>query len=155
MNFDQAIEIILYLEGGAVDNPSDPGGETKYGISKKSYPGLNISSLTMEDAVSIYRSDYWDALGLDDFPNLLRLPVFDSAVNQGISYAVKELQKTLGLNPDGVIGPLTKKSLGECDDRETRKRFMLRRIDHYTRLETWQAFSRGWARRLLVISLSE
>lgn len=73
------------LDDGYVNNPNDPGGETKYGISKKAYPSLDIKNLSLEDALALYYRDYWYLSKLIDFP--LNLCVFDCAVNQGTKRA--------------------------------------------------------------------
>ena len=63
-SFDLAIPIVLENEGGYVNDPADPGGETKYGISKRSYPALDIKNLTVEQATAIYLRDFWQFGGI-------------------------------------------------------------------------------------------
>ena len=58
----QFLEIVydtLDHEGGYVNDPTDPGGETNYGISKRAYPKIDIKALTKHEAVKIYYKDYW------------------------------------------------------------------------------------------------
>lgn len=93
-NFDRCIPFVLKWEGGYVNHPDDPGGETKYGISKRAYPDLDIKSLTLDDAKSIYRRDYWDASNCDSFDLPLAVVVFDSAVNCGVGRAKTWLSRT-------------------------------------------------------------
>ena len=62
MSFDRIIEFTLQEEGGYVNNPADPGGMTKYGISKRSYPNLDIANLTIDQAKAIYERDFWNQL---------------------------------------------------------------------------------------------
>ena len=57
--FDDIIEIVLEHEGGYVNDPDDPGGETNFGIAKRSHPDVDIANLTKEDAKIIYYQDYW------------------------------------------------------------------------------------------------
>lgn len=85
-NFDTAVAFVLKHEGGYVNDPKDPGGETKYGISKRAYPGLDIKALTEDGAKAIYRRDYWDKSGAPDMGNLALLH-FDTAVNIGVGAA--------------------------------------------------------------------
>jgi len=92
VSFDQALKFVLEREGGYVNDPLDPGGETKYGISKKSYPNVDIKKLTPELAAVIYQSDYWAPAGCDDLSPDLALVVFDSAVNCGVERAVEWLE---------------------------------------------------------------
>lgn len=98
--------ITIALEGGAVNDPLDPGGSTKYGISQRSYPTLDIPSLTMEQAIDIYERDYWNRLRLNSFySKRIAWKVFDIEVNTGQGDTL--LQKALGLKPDGIIGDQT------------------------------------------------
>src|SRR5512147_2295714 len=87
--FDIAINFVLQREGGYVNDPDDPGGETNYGISKKSFPNIDIKNLTVNEAKSIYREHYWDACGCDDIPSPLDVVMFDTAVNMGVGTAKK------------------------------------------------------------------
>src|SRR5262245_7285211 len=91
-NFERAIPILLEEEGGLVDNPKDPGGLTKYGISQRSYPHVDIRALTPEAASAIYARDFWPACGADRLPWPLCLFVLDHAVNAGSVAAIKCLQ---------------------------------------------------------------
>jgi len=87
MSFESAIEFSLKWEGGYSNNPSDPGGETKYGISKRAHPDVDIKNLTLDDAKEIYRKEYWDATGCGNLPEPLDMVVFDTAVNMGTGRA--------------------------------------------------------------------
>lgn len=86
-NFKRSLEFTLKWEGGYVNDPSDPGGETKWGISKRAYPDLDIKGLTPEQAAGIYAADYWDAAGCDSLDYPLCACVFDTAVNRGVKAA--------------------------------------------------------------------
>jgi hypothetical protein len=81
--FDAALAFTLQWEGGYSCDPDDPGGETNWGISKRTYPHLDIKGLTRDDAAAIYRRDYWDSLKLDGEFTPLDITLFDSAVNLG------------------------------------------------------------------------
>ncbi len=89
---------INHAEGGYVDNPKDPGGETKYGISKKAFPNIDIASLTLDEAMTIYNNKYWKPLGLDKYPLGISLFLFDTAVLQGVSTALKVLRVGIDAN---------------------------------------------------------
>jgi len=101
-NFDRCVRAVLSEEGGLSDHPQDPGGLTKYGISRRAYPDLDIRRLTMDDAIDLYRRDYWNPVHGTDLPASLALLVFDSAVNQGVGTAVRLLQKAVGVKEDEV-----------------------------------------------------
>jgi hypothetical protein len=82
------IQKTIQLEGGYVNDPDDPGGETKFGISKRAFPHVDIASLTKEQAAELYKDKYWDVLHLDDFKFLpFRFKVLDIAVNMGVATA--------------------------------------------------------------------
>lgn len=87
-NFEKAVEVVLDFEGRYYENdPTDPGGETKFGISKKAYPDVNIKDLTEEQAKEIYYRDYWQKTGCDELSYPLDIVIFDTAVNMGIGKA--------------------------------------------------------------------
>ncbi|AMQ65905.1 lysozyme [Stenotrophomonas phage vB_SmaS-DLP_6] len=101
--FDQAVGMVLKHEGGYVNDPVDPGGETKYGISKRAYPKVDIKGLTVDGAKAIYKRDYWDAVGGDSLPANVRYAAFDTAVNMGVGVA-KRFLKESGGDLDKFIG---------------------------------------------------
>lgn len=148
--FKTALELILKHEGGYVNHPDDPGGETKYGISKRAYPDVDIKGLTVEEAGEIYYKDYWCKVGCDDLPEPVALMVFDAAVNMGIRRASKQLQRQAAAKPDGVVGPMTIKAVRNAY-RTSGEGFLhglyKRRQDFYESLKTFNTFGRGWTRR--------
>ena len=97
MNFNEAIERVLSHEGGYVNNPADPGGETQWGISKRSYPNVDIKALTRSQAVEIYRRDFWGAVNADDMPDGVAYQTLDFAVNSGVGTAIRYMQRALGV----------------------------------------------------------
>jgi lysozyme family protein len=153
MSFETVVHMVLEHEGGYVNHPSDPGGETKYGISKRAYPDVDIAELTEEDAASIYKRDYWDRIKGDDLPAGVACVVMDYAVNSGISRASKALQSVCGIsNGDGIIGPaslnavwVTVKNTSEedviNDVTEQRQEFI-------RGLKIYETFGKGWERRI-------
>ena len=84
VTFESVIDGLIRREGGYVNSKNDPGGETRWGISKRYYPHLDIKNLTVEQAKAIYRKDYWGKLGADKLPAHMREIAFDAAVNQGV-----------------------------------------------------------------------
>lgn len=153
MNFEACVEFVLNLEGGYVKNPKDPGGETNFGISKASYPHVDIKALTRDDAKAIYKRDYWDDLKLDEVPAAMRLTVFDCAVNQGKHFATATLQAILNLKVDGILGPKTLAAIQAADQKILHERFMLRRHEGYAKNPRWMFFGAGWSKRLLEVAL--
>lgn len=81
--FDAAFAAVVGVEAGYANDPKDPGGETKYGISKRAYPGVDIKNLTLEGAKAIYLRDYWYPSGCEHMPWALAVCALDCAINQG------------------------------------------------------------------------
>lgn len=112
-SFEKAFLKTLGFEGGYSLDPDDPGGETKYGVSKAQYPNVNIKELSLDGAFEIYWRDYWMPLQLEALDNWdLAAEVFDTGVNQGKENAAMTLQGALTLlgSPlvvDGRVGPKT------------------------------------------------
>lgn len=148
MRFEYAIEIILKHEGCIVNDPHDPGGLTNFGIAQKFYPEVDIKNLTKEEACVIYKRDYWDKCCCEDIPDALRLAVFDCAVNQGVSIAIMMLQSSIGVKPDGHIGPMTLKSLQNCDAQSVLTYYLSLRRARYENTKNFDVFGKGWLARL-------
>lgn len=111
MTFEGAVNKVLGHEGGYVNDPTDRGGETNYGITVKvarenGYTGPMIN-LPIETVKEIYKAKYWDKVRADELPEAVRYIVFDTAINSGPSRGVKILQKCGGVTVDGIIGPNT------------------------------------------------
>src|SRR6056300_269579 len=106
-SFDDALEFVLRYEGGYVNDPNDPGGETNMGISKRAFPDEDIAGMTHQRAAFLYHTHYWTPCRCDDMPFHLAICVFDFAVNSGVKRASKTLQRLVSATPDGVIGPKT------------------------------------------------
>ena len=147
-NFDACLSEVLRHEGGYVFHPRDPGGETNLGISKRTYPRENIRGMTRDRAALIYRRDFWDAVKGDDLPAGLDLVAFDAAVNSGQIRSAKWLQAALGVAQDGHIGPVTVAKAQVADAATAIGRACDARMAFLRRLGTWDAFGRGWTRRV-------
>ncbi len=151
--FDKAFNWILLAEGGEVDDPDDAGGHTKYGISKRSYPFIDIHSLTKETAKTIYYRDYWLPAHCDELPAPLNTAVFDCAVNSGARRAILLLQVALKtVRADGVIGRRTLAAIAMHDPKSLTSSYLSERAIFYTNLAqkkpTQRKFLRGWLNRL-------
>jgi len=113
--FERAVDRVLANEGRYTCNPSDPGGETRFGICKREYPQVHITSLTRADAVAIYFRDWWRRYHYSDLPGPIGAKVFDLAVNIGPEHAAHCLQRALRacgrqVDEDGLIGEATRKA---------------------------------------------
>lgn len=154
-NFDKAFAAIVGLEGGYVNDPKDPGGETKFGISKRSYPKEDIKAITLDRAREIYRKDFWTAIHGDELTWPLSLFLFDAAVNQGPEVAVSLLQKSVGVAQDGSMGPRTIKAAVAGKQTETCALFMADRALRYTGTRNFDLYGRGWLARLFRVVINQ
>ena len=140
---------------GYVNDPTDLGGETKFGIAKSSHPDLNIRNLKLSTAKSIYFNEYWKRSNCDNIVKLddgLATLFFDSCVNHGIPRAVKFLQQSCGAIVDGVIGPNTMQKLAKSDLKNVYNKFIeLRRqffLDIVKNRPEQNRFLKGWLKRV-------
>ena len=146
--FAEAFERTVGLEGGYVNDPKDPGGETNWGISKRSYPDLDIKNLTRDEARVIYERDFWNRIHADVLPDGVAFQAFDFAFNSGIETAVRYLQRALGVADDGHWGPVTQAAAAAVPEAKLIMRFLAERLDFLTRRSNWADAGRGWARRI-------
>ena len=150
--FNKCIKIILRNEGGYVNHPSDPGGETNMGIAKRFYPNLDIENLTEEEAIKIYYEDYWLPAHLDKLNNDdLVLQIFDMSVSAGIKMAIKLLQRLVGVKDDGILGDVTARAVREFNgdvEAEYRKRRKLFYVTLVQKKEELRVFIKGWLARV-------
>lgn len=150
MNFDLAFDRLIGHEGGYVNNPQDPGGETNWGISKRSYPDVDIKMLTREEAKAIYLRDFWQHIHGDKLHPGVAYQLFDFAVNSGVSVAICHLQRVLGEVDDGQWGPKSQAAADAMSEARTIMLLNADRLTFMTRLVNWPNASRGWARRIAV-----
>lgn len=149
--FDRAFDLLIGHEGGYSNHVADPGGETKFGISKRSYPSLDIRNLTASDAKAIYYRDFWTRAFCNEMQPMLAVIVFDSAVNNGIGSAARFLQRALDVADDGKIGPVTLAALKAADQFAVAEAFQRERINMMRKLTTWPTFGGGWSVRLATL----
>ena len=153
MTFDNCFEIIMKYEGGYSNDSLDPGGETKWGISKRAYPNLNVKELTLDNAKQIYKIDYWDRTHCDLLSADIRLIVFDCAINQGVARASIYLQRSVGINSDGVLGPITMSALRQVEPQSFIVKYAGLRHESYTKNPRWNIYGKGWSARLLDVTM--
>jgi lysozyme family protein len=153
--FEIAIEKVLKEEGGYANNERDPGGETKYGISKRAHPHLDIKNLSLDTAKKIYYDEYWLPTGakVDHISPFLAAILFDTAVNMGVPTAIRLLQKAVHTKEDGKLGPLTMEAVEQNKD-VVAERLLVLRMRRYSELPTWETFKGGWMSRMIRLSLS-
>jgi lysozyme family protein len=152
MNFDTALDLLLGHEGGYSDHAADPGGKTRFGITEAvarqaGYQG-DMRELPLDLAKTVYLDRYWRPIRADDLPPGIRYVMFDAAVNSGHRQATLWLQRALGVEADGIIGPQTLAAAYAQDMRALKLGVLAQRLRFMTGLTNWPAFSRGWARRI-------
>ena len=151
-DFDLAFDRLIGHEGGYVNHPQDPGGETNWGITLRTARGEgytgSMRDLTREQAREIYRTAYWQRARCDEYDGAIAFQVFDAAVNHGIGNAVRFLQRAAGVADDGVMGPVTMAAIKAMSVTDVIARFNAARLIFYTNLSTWPTFGKGWARRV-------
>src|SRR5512139_909580 len=148
LKFITTINRVLGHEGSYVNNPDDPGGETNWGISKRSYPQLSIRELTRDQAIAIYYKDFWVKAHCTDLSDGAGYQLMDSAVNSGINQSIRFMQRAIGVADDGIFGPVTLEEMRKISETDFIMRFLAERLDFMTRLKAWNSFGKGWARRI-------
>jgi lysozyme family protein len=148
MTFDIAFNRLMATEGGLVNNRADPGGLTKYGLSQRSYPSLNIAALTLDEARQVYLVDFWNRIQADTLFDGVAFQLFDFAVNSGIDTAVRYLQRAVGVADDGHWGPHSQAATDKMTESDLIMCLNAERLVFMTKLKNWPNASRGWARRI-------
>jgi lysozyme family protein len=155
MDFDMSFHELLRFEGGYVNHPSDPGGETNWGITvavARQYGHRGpMKELPIFLAKQIYRQSYWEPCRADELPAIIRYAVFDASVNAGVSQSIKWLQRAVGTEPDGKFGPKTLAAVKAADPQVTLRKILAYRLVFFTSLRTWSTFGKGWIRRVAEI----
>jgi len=159
-NFDQCLQLVLGAEGGFGNHPRDPGGATNFGITletlrswrKSKSPNAettidDVRNLTIAEATEIYRTNYWNLLRCGDLPGGIDLLVFDFGVNAGPGTSAAALQKVIGAEQDGSIGPLTLHAVSAIDRLRVIRDFSARRLELYRTFRNFDVFGTGWTNR--------
>ena len=159
--FNTAFDRVIGHEGGFQNDKKDRGnwttGEvgkglckgTKFGISAMSYPELDIQNLTVNQAKDIYKRDWWNKYKLDNFHPAIAYQLFDAGINHGMKTAIKFLQRSVGVDDDGIVGPKTMEAVNKLDEVEIAIGFLAARLQYFTEVKTWNEYGKGWARRVV------
>lgn len=155
--FDEVIDYVIENEGGYVNDPNDPGGETKYGISKRTYPMVDIASITKQQAKEFYHRDYWLRFRIDQIPNeVIARKVLDMAVLMGGVRATEKLQLALRacgrtLRVDGYIGPETLHAIRSVSEEALLAALRSEAAGHYRLIASknprLEKYLNGWLKR--------
>jgi lysozyme family protein len=156
-NFDAALAMMLRHEGGYVNHPHDPGGETNRGVTKAVYdrfradahlPARSVRHISAQEINIIYRRQYWDRIRGDDLPSGVDYAVFDFAVNSGTMPSAKMLQRRAGVREDGRIGPATLAALRAMPAAAIITGFCADRLAFLRGLTNFRHFGKGWTARV-------
>lgn len=153
-NFQECLDLVLKSEGGWVNNPNDPGGETNLGVTKRvwieyvGHPVESLKKLTKEDVAPLYELKYWRPCYCEVLPRGLDFIVFSMGVNAGPGRSVKLLQSAIGCVPDGVIGPRTRELISSSNGADIIQKFSTARREYYQSLKTFPIFGKGWLLRV-------
>jgi len=153
-NFQECLDLVLKSEGGWVNHPSDPGGETNLGVTKRvweeyvGHPVESLKKLTKDDVAPLYELKYWRPCYCEVLPRGLDFVVFSMGVNAGPGRSVKLLQQSIGCVPDGVIGPRTRELISSSNGSTLIAKFSETRREYYRALKTFPIFGKGWLNRV-------
>ena len=153
MTFEEIIDRVIESEGGYVNDPDDPGGETKYGISKRAYPEIVIKDLTIKQAKQIYYEDYWTPSKADQLSDQLKEIYFDMVVNFGKRGAAKVLQQACNgknkykIKVDGIVGAATISASKNVEPERLRAYRVLKFANIVINKPSREKFWYGWFRR--------
>lgn len=139
-------------EGGYVNDPRDPGGETNWGITKRTaqangYQG-SMRAMTRDQAFKIYYSAFWLRYQCDKMPAPVAFQFFDAAVNHGLGNASRMLQRAVNVADDGIIGNMTIAAIKKMAISDVIMRLNAERLEFYCKLGTFVTFGKGWVRRV-------
>jgi lysozyme family protein len=153
-NFKECLDLVLKSEGGWVNNPADPGGETNLGVTKRvweeyvGHPVKTMKDLTKDDVAPMYELKYWRPCYCEVLPRGLDFAVFSMGVNAGPGRSIKLLQQSIGCVPDGVIGPRTRELISSNNGANLIAKFSETRREYYRSLKTFPIFGKGWLARV-------
>ena len=154
-NFETIIKKVVKHEGGYVNDPTDRGGETNFGISKRAFPEEDIKGLTEDRAKYIYFEKYWKPSKAYLLPEKLQEVYFDMVVNFGPRGAGRVLQHAINgkyknsVVVDGRVGPKTLKAIKKLEVDRLRAYRVLKFAEIVCKDPSQEKFWFGWFRRAL------
>ena len=155
-NWGKSFELMLKSEGGFSHLASDPGGMTNLGVTKATWENwvgrrsdeAEMRSLTPAKVEPMYKKKYFDVVRGGELPPGIDYLVFDFAVNAGAGRAIKTLQSSVGVTPDGGFGPITMAAVQSAEPQDLIERFSQAKEDFYRSLSTFETFGKGWLNRV-------
>jgi len=155
--FLKAMSFVEQSEGGTNFDPLDRGGFTKFGISAKTYPDLDIKNLTLYEARWLYYDDFWLRNRCGEFREEVSTVLFDSSVNCGVSSAARWIQQSCNLKSgnlvvDGIIGSATVATANRNIHYSLIQGIVAYRLQRYSDLlrkhPEQKKYIRGWIKRV-------
>ena len=152
LSFQQIFNRLIGHEGGYVNDLQDPGGETNWGVTKRTaqangYTG-NMKTMTRQQAYEIYRRAFWLRYNCEQMPDAVAYQFFDAAVNHGFGNASCMLQRAVGVLDDGIIGKYSLEAINSNPISDTLMVLNGERLNFYTRLKNFDRFGKGWVNRV-------
>lgn len=156
-NFGKVMPRVLAHEGGFVNDPHDPGGATKYGITARTlgawrHVGVansaQVNALGVDEAIAIYRAQYAAVLNFDQLPSGVDYAVLDYGINSGVKRAAQELQRIVGAQVDGHLGLETVNAAHTMPPAVIVNKLCDARLAFLRRLPNWKRYGAGWSRRV-------
>ena len=156
-----AINKVMAIEGGFVNNPLDRGGATNYGITQKVYENFvgrsvsvdEIKNMPRGNAVAIYQKNYWNKIRGDDIKDFaVAYAIFDQAVNRGVVASVKQAQKVVGAVSDGIMGTQSINAINAMNPGLFLQRYLAESENAYKQIvannPSQSVFIKGWLNRV-------
>ena len=153
IDFLEAFEHLIVDEGVESNDPRDPGGYTRYGVSSVAWPNLDLANMTKDDFKEFYFVNYWNAVCAGSFPNAIGDVLFDAAVNQGVVWAIRMAQTTVGVSVDGIMGPVTRAKIEQYNLVRFVERYTTCRIRRYMNTKNFETFGDGWITRAIRVAI--
>ena len=152
LSFQQIFDRLIGHEGGYVNDPRDPGGETNWGVTKRTamangYTG-NMKTMTRQQAYEIYYRAFWLRYNCEQMPDAVAYQFFDAAVNHGFGNASRMLQRAVGVLDDGIIGKYSLEAINHNPISDTLMVLNGERLNFYTRLKNFDRYGKGWVDRV-------
>lgn len=152
LTFKDVFNRVIGYEGGYVNDPHDAGGETNWGVTKRTaqengYTG-SMKAMTREQAYKIYEKAFWQRYNCDKLSPAVAFQFFDAAVNHGVGNASRMLQRAVDVADDGIVGKVTLSAVEKMPISDFILKFNAQRIKFYTKLKSFPRYGAGWMNRV-------
>lgn len=152
LTFRQIFDRLIGHEGGYVNHPQDPGGETNWGITKRTAVANGyisaMKNMTREQAFNIYQKAFWQRYRCEELTPSVAYQFFDAVVNHGLGNASRMLQRAADVADDGIIGAVSLAAINAMPESDLLMRFNAERLKFYTKLKNFPTFGKGWVNRV-------